>query len=94
MSRKLKISPVALKDIQQGADYYSQQQKGLGKRFIGHTYDTIKQIARMPQAASISHGDIRYKVMDTFPFIITYRFDDTLLDVLSVFNTSLDPDKL
>jgi plasmid stabilization system protein ParE len=94
MKRGLKIAPKALKDIQQAADYYRQQQKGLAKRFTDKAYQTIKQIARMPEAASISHGDIRYKVMETYPFIITYRFDDSAINILRVFNTHQDPDTL
>ena len=94
MIRKLKISPKALSDIQDAIGYYNQQQKGLGKRFADTAYDTVKQIGKMPQAASISHADIRYKVMQSFPFIITYRFDDGTLDITRVFNTYADPDKL
>lgn len=92
--RKLKISPKALADIQNAVDYYNEQQKGLGKRFADYTYKTIRKIEKMPQAASLSHKDVRYKVMPDFPFIITYRFNDTTIDIARVFNTALNPDSL
>jgi len=83
-----------MQDVQRSVDYYNDQQKGLGRRFAKSTYDFIKKIANMPQAASISHNDVRYKVMNDFPFVITYRFDDKTVYITRVFNTNLDPDKL
>lgn len=94
MKRKLKILPEALSDVQQSIDYYNQQQKGLGKSFSESTYKAIKKIAEMPQSASISHNDIRYKVMNDFPFIITYRYDDKIIHITRIFNTYLDSGKI
>lgn len=94
MKRKIKISPKALADIQQAIDYYNLQQSGLGKKFADCAYDTVNKIKKMPQAASLSHNDVRYKVMSTFPFIITYRFNDTTIDIARVFNTALNSETL
>lgn len=91
MGRKIKISPAALKDIQTGADYYNSKQKGLGKRFVNTAHDTFIKISDMPEAASISHDDVRYKIMDKFPYIVIYTFDEHLIYIFRVFHTSLDP---
>lgn len=90
MKRKLTISSKALNDIQSAADYYNEQLPGLGKRFAESAYRVIRTIEKMPQSASISHDDVRYKVMNRFPFIITYRFDDQVLFITRIFNSNQD----
>ena len=90
MKRKLTISSEALRDIQSATDFYNKQLPGLGKRFAEQAYSFIRKIEKMPQAASISHNNVRYKVMDRFPFIVTYRFDDHVTFIARVFNTNQD----
>ncbi|MFA6150413.1 MAG: type II toxin-antitoxin system RelE/ParE family toxin [Chitinophagaceae bacterium] len=92
--KELKISPLALKDMQEAAKYYNRQQKGLGRRFETAIRQTFARIQEMPHAASISHLDIRYKVMDDFPFIITYRFDSAAIFIARIFHTHQNPESL
>lgn len=91
---KVKVSPTAEQDLNEGAKYYNRQQPGLGRRFEKVVKQAFSRIAQMPQAASFSHSDIRYKVMTDFPVIITYKFDDKTVYIIRVFNTSLHPGRL
>lgn len=88
MKRKLKLSPSAIKDIQEGIDYYNGKQKNLGRRFENTMHENFKKILEMPQSASIAYSDVRYKVVDNFPYIITYDFDDATINVFRIFNTN------
>lgn len=94
MTRKLKLSAKALQDIQEAIDYYNSKHKGLGKKFANTIDETFGRIIEMPQAASIAYSDVRYKITDHFPFIITYDFDDHSINVFRIFNTNLNPEKL
>ena len=87
MPRKLKIYSIAKRDIENGVEYYKLQQKGLGRKFENLVHTTFKKIQRSPHVASFAYDDVRYKVMDKFPFIILYEFDAVNIYILRVFNT-------
>ena len=94
MSLKIIVSKTAARDIEQGIDYYKLQQKGLGRQFENLVHTTFKNIQKYPNAASFAYEDVRYKVMDKFPYIILYELNKTNIYILRVFNTYLSPDKM
>jgi toxin ParE1/3/4 len=87
MKYSLKITPKALIDIQTGVDYYNNQQKGLGKKFSSVIGTTLNDIRKMPMAASIAYDDIRFKVVDKFPYVVLYVVRGNSIFVTRVFNT-------
>ncbi len=91
MTRKIQVYSLALRDIENGAAYYQSQQKGLGKRFENEVHDTFKKIQKSPFAASLSYDNVRYKILDRFPHIILYEFDEVNIYILRVFNTHQEP---
>ncbi len=93
MSWKIIVSTSASWDIANGIDYYKLQQKGLGRKFENKVHTTIKRIQKYPFAASfaLESEGVRYKVMDVFPFIILYKFDEVNIYILRVFNTNKNP---
>jgi hypothetical protein len=93
INRKIIISLTAFRDIGQGIDYYKLQQKGLGRRFENLIHATFGKIQKNPYSASYAYDTVRYKVAETFPYIILYEFDDVNIYILRVFNTYLSPDK-
>ena len=91
MKYVLITSNEALSDIEKGADYYNEQQKGLGKRFASVVKNTLANIRKMPLAASIAYEDTRYKVVAKFPYIILYRIRGNTIFIARVFNTYQQP---
>ncbi len=87
MPRKIKIYSLAIKDVENGIDYYQLQQNGLGKKFEKQVNDTFKKIQKFPLAASIAYENVRYHVLDRFPYIILYQVDDKYIYILRIFNT-------
>ncbi len=87
MKYVIKITPRALADLDGGVDFYNEQQKGLGSKFSTVIKGTFIKIKEMPFAASISYDDVRYKVVDKFPYLILYRLVGNSVHVLRVFNT-------
>ena len=91
MKYRLTIAPEALDDMQNGIEYYNNQQKGLGKRFATVVKKTIANIKKMPLSASIAFNDTRYKVVAKFPYVIFYRITGNVILVSRVFNTHQQP---
>jgi len=94
MHKIISITPKALEDLQQAIDYYNEQLQGLGIRFEGNVNDTFGKIQKMPKAASFAYDTVRYKVVEDFPFIITYEELDNLIAILRIFNTHQDDVKI
>lgn len=94
MQKLISITPKAIVDLQQAIDYYNEQLSGLGVRFENNVNDTFGRIMQMPQAASFAYDTVRYKVVEDFPFIITYEELETSIAVLRIFNTHQDSNKL
>lgn len=91
MTYSIKITPVALNDLQAGSEYYSQKQTGLGKKFTSAVGSTFEKIQNNPLSASIAYEDIRYKIVKGFPYIVLYNIMGSYAVILRVFNTHLQP---
>lgn len=91
MIRKIKIYSLALRDIENGIEYYKLQQKGLGTKFEKQVKDTIVRIQKLPYSASIAYDQVGYKVLERFPYIILYEFDEANIYILRVFNVHQEP---
>jgi plasmid stabilization system protein ParE len=91
---KINLSDDAKEDLREHVKYYNRQQLGLGRRFEKEIHKTFKKIQQMPKAASFAYDSVRYKVLDTFPFIITYEENLKTINILRVFNCYQDPEKL
>jgi plasmid stabilization system protein ParE len=94
MHKIISITPRALEDLQQAIDHYNVQLQGLGIRFEDNINDTFGKIQKMPKAASFTHDTVRYKVVQDFPFIITYEELETRIAILRIFNTHQDDEKI
>src|SRR5690606_12606936 len=94
MHKIISVTPTALDDLQQAIDYYNEQLQGLGIRFEDNVNDTFGKIQKMPKAASFAYDTVRYKLVDDFPFIVTYEELDTRIAILRIFSTRQKPKKL
>ncbi len=91
MPRKIKVYSLALRDIENGVAWYQLQQKGLGKRFEKQVHTTFRKIQKFPFAASLAYENVRYKIIERFPYIILYEIDDVYIYILRIFNTHQEP---
>jgi len=87
MNYRIKITPTASYDLQQGIDYYKSKQRGLGRSFSDKVNDTLGKIKATPLAASIAYSDVRYKVIGNFPYVILYKIEGDYIHILRFFNT-------
>ena len=94
MPLEIIISITALQDILQGLFYYQQQQDGLGTKFEDRVNHTFTKIQQAPFNASFAYDYVRYKVVDKYPYIILYEFDEEAIYILRIFNTYLSPKRI
>jgi hypothetical protein len=91
MTYTIKITPTALFDMKSQIGYYNDQQKGLGSRFSAVVEDAVAKIKKAPFSSSLAYDDVRYKVVQKFPFLILYKIEDNLILILRVFNSHRSP---
>ena len=95
MADKLKITPSALRDLHSGIAWYNTKAKGLGGRFHKAIQNAFDRIAAEPQSASFLYNTVRYKPVETFPYIIVYEeLEGGIVAVLRIFNTYLNPESI
>lgn len=94
MAYNVVIEPVALQDIQQGIDYYDDQQIGLGEKFEVAVNKHLVSIEKNP-FFQVRYDDVHCLPVKKYPYMIHFTINeaDKTVTVRAVFHTSLDPEK-
>ena len=87
------LLPLAKSDILEAAQWYSQRQTGLGKRFTEQVRKTVSFIRKNPTAVAIRYDNTRTAVLEVFPYMIHFTIDEAqkLIIISAVLSTSRDP---
>jgi plasmid stabilization system protein ParE len=91
MSYVLRLLPDAQAEYDEAAEWYEQQQPGLGVDFVAKVGDVFARIERTPRMHGKVYGEVRKAVVRRFPYIVLYQEDGAEVIVISVFHTSRDP---
>ncbi len=94
MAYRVVIEPMALNDIQQGIDYYDDQQIGLGVKFEEALNKRLVSIGKNP-FFQVRYGDVHCLPVKNYPYMIHCPINqvDKTVTVQPVFHISLDPEK-
>lgn len=92
MAFDIKIEPEAHQDIQEGIDWYNEQQPGLGRKFYEEIKDTFKRLQTHP-FFQIRYDKVRCLPLKSYPYMIHFTVDEQEKRVIvrAVFNMSRDP---
>ena len=92
---QVNILPAAKLDISDAANWYNSKQQDLGKQFVKEIRNKTLLIVHNPKIYPVRYKNIRTTVLDVFPFMIHYTFDESNKTILivGVFHTSLNPDR-
>ena len=92
---QVNILPAAKLDISAAANWYNSKQHDLGKQFVQEIRSKTLLIKHNPKIYPVRYKNIRTTVLDVFPFMIHYTFDESNKTILivGVFHTSLNPDR-
>ncbi len=92
MSFKVLIEPEAIQDIQQGIDWYNQQQGGLGRGFHTEIKIAFEKLKSNP-FYQVRYDDVRCLPLKKFPYMLhfTVNAPKKLVVVRAIFSTSRNP---
>jgi plasmid stabilization system protein ParE len=68
-----RISPKAMRDIGQAANYYEQRRTGLGKAFTDAVANEIMRICANPTTGSVLSRRTRVSKTPRFPYGVVYQ---------------------
>ncbi len=83
----------AQEDLEDAAQWYEEQRRGLGGRLLDEALRTIGLIAESPRSYPRVHGELRRAVTRRFPFGIFYLIENDGVVVIAVMHASRDPDR-
>ncbi len=86
------ITPKAIKEIQNAVDYYNGQQKGLGKRFYADYKSQMTSLESNPYTRAIRYLDIRFAVLNKFPYAAHYSIQGKDIIVYAVLSMYQSPE--
>jgi hypothetical protein len=61
------VRPLAEADLEQAANWYDEEQPGLGSRLLGDVDQVFERIRERPQQFSVVSGEIRRALLHTLP---------------------------
>lgn len=88
MSLPVVLRRRAQKELDDSAEWYENQQPGLGTDFVDEVQAVFDTISNQPDRYPVAHRDIREAPVAHFPYCVYYRIRPTRV---AVFHTSRDP---
>jgi toxin ParE1/3/4 len=94
MAYSIVLEPLSLQDIQQGIDYYDDQQIGLGEKFEAAVNKHLISLGKNP-FFQVRYDNVHCLPVKKYPYMIHFTINesDKTVTVRAVFHTSLDPEK-
>lgn len=91
MSARVGLSPAALEDLREAAQWYDGQDPGLAGEFLRAVDACLSRIERLPQASPEAEGGVRSARLSRFPYAVLYRVRTHRIEVLAVWHAHRDP---
>ena len=91
MSRILRLSRAARRDVDLAFVYYEEQRSGLGDEFLVAVEDCLERIKQFPESFAIVKKDLRVSLVSRFPYLVVYRLTPNRIRVAAVVHGSRHP---
>lgn len=78
-------------DLDQAANWYDEEQAGLGSRFLSDVDQVFGRIHAMPLQFPVVSDNIRRALLHTFPYAVYFRETDEALLVVAVLHLRRRP---
>lgn len=79
-----RLHPIAEDELNQAADYYDDQQAGLGVEFVDEVYLTIQRIIEFPKAWTSLSKRSRRCMTNRFPYQVIYEIREESILILAI----------
>ncbi len=73
------------------ADYYDDQEEGLGERFVANIQATVAKISANPSMPRCFDEDCRKVKAESFPYVVIYYVEEEQVKIVSVMHSSRRP---
>ena len=90
---KLEFSIVAAREIEAAADYYENEEVGLGFQFVEELNHAIAFVLQFPNAWSPISKRSRRCSLRRFPYNIIYSVQQDTVTIVTVVHQRRDPEK-
>jgi toxin ParE1/3/4 len=91
MTRRIVFRDDAEAEMREAADWYNEKSVGLGNDFLKAIDTAVRRIAQRPQLFQKVHRDIRQCIVRQFPYVIYFREDKDLIDIVAVVHGRRSP---
>jgi toxin ParE1/3/4 len=88
---RVEFHPEALAEFRAAAEYYEQQQTGLGERFANAVEMAVAHIAAAPESWRIFEDDIRRCLTKVFPYAVLYSIEPDHILIVAVMHCRREP---
>ena len=82
----VKVYDAAKLELEEGIQWYEEQNKGLGFKFSFEIHETIKRILAFPESYSEIDLKIRRALVKKFPYGIIYTINEENIEIVAVAN--------
>lgn len=90
---RIRYNPLARDEVIKAAEYFDDQDEGLGNRFLEEIDKVMEEIAALPLAWPITkHGTRKRILLSPFPYTIHYKIVRDELVVVAVAHQGREPD--
>jgi mRNA-degrading endonuclease RelE of RelBE toxin-antitoxin system len=94
MNFTIRYASEFFEDLQQGVDWYNDQQTGLGARFFKAVKDRIATVKMNPNGVAIRYKNVRCAKLKKFPYMIHFRIlqEHNIIEIIAVYSTHRNPE--
>ena len=87
----IELSDDAEIDLKSSFEYYFYEDSQVADSFFKQINISFEKIKQDPEMFPIVYGSIRKYVLKKFPFVIYYRIDNVIVQIIAIFHTSRNP---
>lgn len=91
MSRTLRLSRAARRDVDLAFVYYEERRPGLGDEFLKAVEDCLERIKKYPESFAIVKKDLRVALVSRFPYLVVYRLTPNRIRIAAVVHGARHP---
>lgn len=88
---RVTFNELATRELNDAAQYYEQEQAGLGASFINEIERCTQEVLSFPQAGTPVLGSIRRRLCQRFPYALLYNATEDEVRILAVMNLRRRP---
>ncbi|QLE57895.1 type II toxin-antitoxin system RelE/ParE family toxin [Nostoc sp. TCL26-01] len=82
---RIVFHPLAEQELVDAANYYEEQNQGLGLEYLAEVEGAVNLLMRYPSAGVVVRGAVRQLILPKFPYLLLYRVvDDDLIRILAI----------